>query len=103
MVIPLLNAYTVTPGWLTEREFLLGLAIISACPGPMFNFAAFLGALSMRNSWGLSIIGATMAYLGIFLPGLALKSGVLPFWKVYRQKPWIKSCFKGNDKTSGYI
>jgi chromate transport protein ChrA len=33
VVIPLLRDYVVDPGWVSSRDFLLGLAIIQALPG----------------------------------------------------------------------
>ncbi|KAI4246615.1 MAG: hypothetical protein L6R42_009856, partial [Xanthoria sp. 1 TBL-2021] len=48
VVIPLLREYIVSPGWVSPRDFLLGLAIIQSFPGPNFNFAVYLGALATK-------------------------------------------------------
>ncbi|KDN46514.1 hypothetical protein RSAG8_04167, partial [Rhizoctonia solani AG-8 WAC10335] len=50
VVIPLLREYVVQPGWVSPRDFLIGLAIIQAFPGPNFNFAVYLGALALRST-----------------------------------------------------
>jgi chromate transport protein ChrA len=50
VVIPLLRSYVVNPGWVSSRDFLIGLAIILAFPGPNFNFAVFLGALALQRT-----------------------------------------------------
>ena len=80
VVIPLLQSFVVTDqGWCTDAEFLIGLAIIQALPGPMFNIAAFCGTLACRDMGiGGSIIGGILGYLGIFVPGLLIKSGIIP-------------------------
>ncbi|KAJ3161179.1 hypothetical protein HDU86_007801 [Geranomyces michiganensis] len=96
VVIPLLYNYIVTPGWATSGDFLLGLAIINALPGPNFNFAAFCGALSLRHlGVGPSILGALLAWIGIFTPGLLVKTGVLPLWRHFRGFPHIQILFRG--------
>ncbi|KAJ3184669.1 hypothetical protein HDU87_004072 [Geranomyces variabilis] len=96
VVIPLLYNYIVTPGWATSGDFLLGLAIINALPGPNFNFAAFCGALSLRHlGVGPSILGAILAWIGIFTPGLLVKTGVLPLWRHFRGFPHIQILFRG--------
>ncbi|KAI8916817.1 chromate transporter-domain-containing protein [Entophlyctis helioformis] len=94
VVIPLLQNYVVTNGWLSDSEFLIGLAIVNALPGPNFNLAAYVGALAMRGA-GTNILGAIIANIGIFLPGLLLMSGLLPLWNRYRNLKIVKSIFKG--------
>lgn len=70
----------------------------------MFNFAAFLGALSLRNSVGESILGAFLAYLGIFMPGLLLQSALIPVWNKYRKYNFVKIFFAGvNASAVGLI
>ncbi|KAJ1017930.1 hypothetical protein NDA13_006541 [Ustilago tritici] len=65
VVIPLLRGYTVENGWFDSRDFLLGFAILQAFPGPNFNFAAYLGVLSVPSNPAL---GAFIGWLGIFSP-----------------------------------
>jgi len=93
VVIPLLYSYVVDPGWLTEREFLIGVAFINVLPGPNFNFAGYCGALAFRNEY--LILGAIMGWFGIFFPGLCLKMGILPLWKYVRGNSNMKSIFRG--------
>ncbi|KAI8817086.1 chromate transporter-domain-containing protein [Fimicolochytrium jonesii] len=101
VVIPLLYNYIVTPGWASSSDFLLGLAIINAMPGPNFNFAAYCGALILRPyGLPLSILGALLAWLGIFLPGLLIKTGVLPLWRTYRGFPTAQIFFRGANAAA---
>jgi len=79
VVIPFLESFTVSPGWISSEEFLAGYGATQAVPGPMFTFAAYLGALipSGHEGW----IGASVALLAIFLPGFLLLAAVLPMWQ----------------------
>ncbi|PON22488.1 hypothetical protein TGAM01_v208572 [Trichoderma gamsii] len=104
VVIPLLREYVVAEGWVSPRDFLIGLAIIQAFPGPNFNFAVFLGALAAINNGQPAIVGAIIAFLGIFLPGMILVHGTMGVWKVLRSKPWVKSGSRGiNAGAVGFI
>ncbi len=78
VVLPLLKQAVVEPGWLSESDFLAGYGAAQAVPGPMFSVAAFLGARLDHGQGGA--LGATVSVAAIFLPGLLLVSGVLPFW-----------------------
>ncbi|KAJ1554202.1 hypothetical protein HK405_005731 [Cladochytrium tenue] len=100
VVVPLTYGYVVPNGWLTPTEFLLGLAIINAMPGPNFNFAAFCGALAFRGTAGTSYAGAVLGWLGIFLPGLLIKAGVLPFWRRYRRLAGVRAVFRGFNSVA---
>lgn len=97
VVIPLLREYVVQPGWVSPRDFLIGLAIIQAFPGPNFNFAVYLGALSLPGS---RIAGGLLGYGAIFLPGLAIKTGVLPLWRTFRSKRYIHSFLRGVNASA---
>ncbi|KAJ4858985.1 chromate transporter domain-containing protein [Trichoderma breve] len=104
VVIPLLREYVVAEGWVSPRDFLIGLAIIQAFPGPNFNFAVFLGGLTAIGIGQPAILGAIVAYLGIFLPGIVLVHGTMGVWKVLRSKPWVKSGVRGiNAAAVGLI
>ena len=82
VVLPLLHASVVEPGWVSEAAFLSGYGAAQAVPGPLFTFAAYLGATMYAPSghapsgWP----GAALCLAAIFLPGLLLVLGVLPFW-----------------------
>ncbi|KAF2198291.1 chromate ion transporter-like protein [Delitschia confertaspora ATCC 74209] len=113
VVIPLLRSYVVDPGWVSPRDFLLGLAIIQAFPGPNFNFGVFLGALTLASTSSShvsaqvegkgdvpTIIGALLAYISIFLPGLTLAVGVQSIWRVIRTKSYVISLLRGINSTA---
>ncbi|KAI8905595.1 chromate transporter-domain-containing protein [Gorgonomyces haynaldii] len=93
VVVPLLQSYVVEAGWMTNPEFLIGLAIINVMPGPNFNIGAFCGALALRATSPVG--GAVLGYLGIFLPGILLMSALLPLWKRFRQLKTVQAIFKG--------
>jgi chromate transport protein ChrA len=100
VVIPLLREYVVQPGWVSSRDFLLGLAIIQAMPGPNFNFAVFLGALAVQGTPYPSILGALLAYIGIFLPGLTLTIGIQSLWRLIRANRLVMSGLRGINATA---
>lgn len=100
VVIPLLREYVVQPGWVSPRDFLIGLAIIQAFPGPNFNFGVFLGALALNHSPYPTILGAFLGYAGIFVPGITLAVGVQSIWRVLRTKPSIISLLRGINATA---
>ena len=96
VVIPLLREYVVAEGWVSPRDFLLGLAIIQAFPGPNFNFAVYLGALSTIGVPGLAAAaGAVLGFVGIFAPGLLVSAGLMGVWARLRSKRWLRSFLRG--------
>lgn len=83
VVLPLLQAEVVEPGWVSNETFLAGYGATQAVPGPLFSFAAFLGA-SMQSGptgWG----GGLLYLLAVFLPSFLLIAGALPFWERLRR------------------
>jgi len=100
VVIPLLCSYVVGPGWVSSRDFLLGLAIIQAFPGPNFNFAVYLSALTLQRSQFPTVFGAFLGFLGIFLPGITLAVTVQSFWRVLRTKKWVVDLLRGVNATA---
>ncbi|KAJ6261003.1 hypothetical protein Dda_3668 [Drechslerella dactyloides] len=104
VVIPLLREYIVNEGWVSSRDFLLGLALIQAFPGPNFNFAVYLGSLAVTNSALPKEAGALIAFLGIFAPGLILAAGIMGLWKVMRKRRWVISLLRGvNASATGLV
>ncbi len=104
VVIPLIYGFVVTPGWVTDQEFLLGLAIINVLPGPNFNFGAYCGGLAMRYSVGALIAGCFIAEFGMFVPGLLLMAGLIPLWQKYRTNPHISRVLRGvNAAAAGLV
>ncbi|KAH9905261.1 chromate transporter-domain-containing protein [Xylariomycetidae sp. FL2044] len=96
VVIPLLREYVVGEGWVAPRDFLIGLALIQAFPGPNFNFAVFLGSLTAIDSGRASSAGgAVVAFLGIFTPGMVLVHGTMGIWSSLRSRRWVRSGLRG--------
>jgi chromate transporter len=93
VVLPLLEASVVAPGWVTHDAFLAGYGAAQAMPGPVFTFAAYLGALMglSPNGW----LGAALCLVAIFLPGLLILTGALPFWDAFRRQAWAQAAMRG--------
>ncbi|MGM0875974.1 MAG: chromate transporter [Bacillota bacterium] len=89
VVLPLLEREFVPTGWLSEEAFLAGYGAAQAVPGPLFTFAAYIGAVI--NGWK----GGLLATFAIFLPAFLLILGTLPFWNVLRSNPTIKGTLIG--------
>ncbi len=89
VVLPLLEREFVPTGWLSEEAFLAGYGAAQAVPGPLFTFAAYLGAVI--NGWQ----GGLLATVAIFLPAFLLILGTLPFWDSLRRNPKIKGALMG--------
>jgi chromate transport protein ChrA len=85
----------VAEGWVSPRDFLIGLALIQAFPGPNFNFAVFLGSLTALNAGESSFVGALIAWVGIFSPGLILVHGTMGIWSAVRSRRSVKSVLRG--------
>ncbi|MGF1658341.1 MAG: chromate efflux transporter [Rubrimonas sp.] len=93
VVLPLLQAEVVTPGWVSEDAFLAGYGAAQAVPGPLFTFAAYLGAALGPEPNGAA--GAALALIAVFLPGFLILIGVLPFWDRFRAAPQAQSAMQG--------
>ena len=89
VVLPLLQAEAVGPGWVTNEQFIAGYGAAQAVPGPLFTFSAYLGAV--MNGWN----GALLALVAIFLPSFLLIVGALPFWEALRGKSSFQSALSG--------
>ncbi|KAK5651671.1 hypothetical protein OQA88_11737 [Cercophora sp. LCS_1] len=104
VVIPLLREYVVAEGWVSQRDFLIGLAIIQAFPGPNFNIAVFLGSLTAANVDRSPLLGAIIAWVGIFAPGMILVHGTMGIWSTLRSRPAVKAMLRGiNAGATGLI
>lgn len=93
VVLPLLQAAVVAPGWVGDSVFLGGYGIAQAVPGPLFTFSAFLGA-SLRdapNGW----LGGTIALVSIFAPSFLLVAGTAPFWERLRRSTRMQAALAG--------
>jgi chromate transporter len=93
VVLPLLRDAFVTPGWVSDDVFLAGYGAAQAIPGPLFTFAAYLGALVGPSPHGLA--GAALGLVGIFLPGILIVLGALPFWDTFRQRIGAQASMRG--------
>ncbi len=93
VVLPLLREAFVTPGWLGDNAFLAGYGAAQAVPGPLFTFAAYLRTVVTPNPHG--VIGAGLGLVGIFLPGMLVLLGVLPFWDSFRKRASAQAMMRG--------
>ena len=93
VVLPLLQAEVVNTGWVTPQVFLAGYGLAQAVPGPLFTFASYLGALMGPAPNG--ILGAGIALVAVFLPGLLLIYGMLPFWDQLRGRKGAQAAMRG--------
>lgn len=93
VVLPLLEAEVVAPGWVSHDSFLAGYGAAQAVPGPLFTFAAYLGAV--LEPWPNGLAGAAIALVAVFLPGFLLLLGALPFWDVFRTRAGAQSAMQG--------
>ena len=95
VVLPLLQAEVVTPGWASNEAFLAGYGLAQAVPGPVFTFAAYLGAVMNVPPNGLA--GAAIALVALLLPGMLLVYGMLPFWDAIRVRPLAQAAMRGTN------
>ncbi len=93
VVLPLLQATVVSPGWLTVNEFLAGYGAAQAVPGPLFSLAAYLGTVldPTPNGWQ----GALFCLGAIYLPSFLLLIGILPFWTAVQSHPYMEKAQRG--------
>ena len=93
VVLPLLQQEVVPHGWLSNDVFLAGYGLAQAMPGPLFTFAAFLGAAASPAANGVaSAIGCLVA---IFLPAYLLVIGALPIWERLRHQSQVRAALYG--------
>lgn len=92
VVLPLLREAFVAPGWATDDAFLAGYGAAQAVPGPLFTFAAYLGAIAHPSNF---LGGAALGLVGIFLPGMLILLGTLPFWDSLRQRASARALMAG--------
>jgi chromate transporter len=93
VVLPLLQSEVVPPGWISQPTFLAGYGAAQAVPGPLFSFAAYLGAVMgpAPNGWA----GAALCLLAIYAPSFLLVVGVTPFWNALRGRREAQGALKG--------
>jgi chromate transporter len=93
VVLPLLSKAFVAPGWVSRDSFLAGYGAAQAIPGPLFTFAAYLGAVCKLSPHGIA--GAALGIAGIFLPAVLILLGALPFWDALRQRIGAQAIMRG--------
>ena len=93
VVLPLLQGAVVAPGFVSESAFLAGYGAAQAVPGPLFTFAAFLGAVANAPPGGAA--GAALALIAIFAPGMLILMGALPYWHGLRARPGARAAMAG--------
>ncbi len=93
VVLPLLQATVVEPGWVGQNIFLAGYGATQAMPGPIFTFAAFLGAAESPAPHGWA--GALVATFSIFASSFLLIGGLLPFWDTLRHRRRVRLALRG--------
>jgi chromate transporter len=89
VVLPLLQAEVVPSGWVSNDAFLAGYGAAQAVPGPLFTFAAYLGAVI--GGWKAAVV----CLVAIFLPSFLLVIGILPFWEGLRRTPMAQAVLRG--------
>ncbi len=93
VVLPLLQASVVQAGWVTNNDFMAGYGAAQAVPGPLFSFAAYLGAIGQQTPTGWT--GGIISLVAIFLPAFLLIIGAIPFWERIRHLPNAQRAMQG--------
>ncbi len=93
VVLPLLQAEVVPPGWLSQEQFLAGYGAAQAVPGPLFTFSAYLGAAMTPDPNGWT--GAAIALVAIFVPSFLLAYVALGAWSLLRARPAVQATLRG--------
>ncbi len=102
VVLPLLQSQVVARGWVSNDLFLAGYGAAQAVPGPLFTFAAYLGAISTQTPSGW--LGAAIAVVAIFLPSFLLVIGIIPFWDRLRHYQGMQKVMMGiNSAVVGLL
>jgi chromate transporter len=96
VVLPLLQASVVPPGWVDDDAFLAGYGAAQAVPGPLFTFAAYLGAVTKIPPNGFA--GAALCLVAVFLPSFLLVIGALPFWEELRRRTGAQAALRGSTR-----
>ena len=93
VVLPLLRDAVVASGWMSDRVFLAGYGAAQAVPGPLFSFAAYLGSLLNVGPGGIK--GGLLALAALYLPGILVLVGTLPFWQALRSSTRTQASLAG--------
>ena len=101
VVLPLLQAEVVPSGWVGIETFLAGYGAAQAVPGPLFTFAAFLGASMNESPTGW--MGGVLCLLSVFLPSFLLVAGALPFWEQVRRNIRVQVALSGANSAVVWV
>jgi chromate transporter len=102
VVLPLLKEAVVQTGWVTSDAFLAGYGAAQAVPGPLFTFAAYLGAVMTPAPHGVA--GAVLCLVAVFVPSFLLVIGTLPFWEELRRRTAAQAALRGvNAAVVGFM
>jgi chromate transporter len=93
VVLPMLHDNILSTGLVNEEQFMAGYGAAQAVPGPLFTFAAYLGAVSASGMTG--VVRSVTILLFIFLPSFLLVAGVMPFWSRLRTMRWTRAVLNG--------
>ncbi len=93
VILPLLQAEVVPPGWVDRHTFMAGYGAAQAVPGPLLTFSAYLGAVIGPGAGGWPI--GALCLVAVFLPSFLLVVGILPFWENVRRRPAAQSAMRG--------
>lgn len=93
VVLPLLEQAVVARGWVDQPSFLAGYGAAQALPGPLFTFAAYLGAVVRPAAH--PVLNSALALAGIFMPGLLIILAVLPWWSELRRRSGVQAALRG--------
>jgi chromate transporter len=93
VVLPLLQAAVVPGGWVSNDTFLAGYGAAQAVPGPLFTFAAYLGAVMTPPPNGVA--GGLIALAAIFAPSFLLVTALIPFWDTLRRREHMQAMLRG--------
>jgi chromate transporter len=93
VVLPLLHDSLVGNMLLSESSLLAGYSAAQALPGPLFALASYLGTIGAGThpAW----LGGIGALIALFLPGMLLLIGLLPFWNQFRHRLWAQAGLMG--------
>jgi chromate transporter len=97
VILPLLRAEVVPPGWVSDDAFLAGYGAAQALPGPLFTFAAYLGTIMSQGSGAW--LGGLWCLVALLLPAWMLIGGALPFWQLLRGTAWTQAALRGANAT----
>lgn len=104
VVLPLLQNEVVAKGWVSLEDYLTGFALVQAMPGPLFNIAAYLGAIIAFNANASVVGGIFNCWVALFAPGIMLIYGVMPWWGVLRNFQIYRRMLPGaNSAAVGLI